>query len=260
MELILPFGGNLSSIQNEVTKLALKPDGTERTISTSSAKIESGHPIREWYMATWAGVNPQTGDEEWYINGVDGATTTVFNYAERVYQGANAIPKITAVMNFHIDFKGFFLDASAYYAGGHKVLEGWHRYTSEPNGYTFAFQGLSTLLDRWQKPGDIARHGKYTSAGAPWQRHTKYLYDGDFIRLRTAQLGYDFKDKFEHLGITNLRVFFRGNNLFTWVKDKNLEFDPEVSLGDNLDDESDGQIGLQTPPSKSVSFGLTLNF
>ena len=251
-DLNLSIGGNVSSIQNEVTKLELKPDGTERTITTTTTKIESGHPIREWFMPTWAGVNPQTGEEEWYINGVDGAKTTNFNDAERVYQGGNAIPKVTAGLNFHVDFKGFFLDASTYYAGGHKVYEGWHRYTNQPNGFTFAFQGLSSLLDRWQKPGDIARNGKYTSGFTPWERHSKYLYDGDFLRLRTAQLGYDFKDKFEHLGITNLRVFFKGNNLLTWVKDKNLHYDPEVDLG--------GETGLETPPSKSVSFGLTLNF
>ena len=248
----LSLGGNFSSIKNEVRELAKKLDGTERTITTSRTKIETGHPIREWFMPTWAGVNPQTGAEEWYVNGISGATTTTFNQAKRVYQGGNAIPKITAGLNLHFDYKGFFLDASAYYAGGHKIYEGWHRYTNQSNGYTFIFQGLQSLLNRWQEPGDNARNGKFTTSTTPWQRHSKYLYDGDFIRLRTAQIGYDFKDKFSHFGITNIRVFLKGNNLLTWVKDKNLDYDPEVDLG--------GETGLETPPSKSISFGLTVNF
>ncbi len=249
----LSIGGNIGTVQNEVTKLPLDPNGIERTITTTTSRIETGHPVRGWYMPTWAGVNPTTGLEEYYINGVDGATTTDFNQADAVWQGDNAVPTLTAGLNLHVDYKGFFLDANGYYAGGHKIYEGWHRYTNQTNAYPiFAFQGLQSLLDRWQQPGDIARNGKFTSSFTPWQRHSKYLYDGEFMRLRTLTVGYDFKDKLESIGLTSARVYLRGNNLLTWVKDDNLKYDPEVDLG--------GQTGLETPPIKSISFGLTLNF
>lgn len=252
-KLKLSIGGNLGTVNNEVTKLALDPNGIERTITTTTTKIESGHPIREWFMPTWAGVNPETGNEEWYINGLDGATTTVFNDAEAVYQGGNSVPKLTAGLNFNFNFVGIFINAKGYYAGGHKIYEGWHRYTNQTNGFPIvAFQGLTSLLNRWQQPGDIARNGKFTTAFTPWQRHSKYLYEGDYIRLRTLTLGYDFQNKFEKFGISNLKLYLRGNNLLTWTKDKNLEYDPEVDL--------DGETGLETPPTKSLSFGITLNF
>ncbi|TDU43950.1 TonB-linked SusC/RagA family outer membrane protein [Gelidibacter sediminis] len=247
------LGGNLGTVKNEITKLPLDPNGIERTITTTTTRIETGHPVRGWYMPTWAGVNPQTGLEEYYVNGVDGATTTNFNEAADVWQGDSALPKITAGLNLHVDFKGFFLDANGYYAGGHKIYEGWHRYTNTSDGYPiFAFQGLTTLLDRWQQPGDVARNGKFTSSYGPWERHSKYLYDGDFFRLRSMTLGYNFKDKFESIGITNMQIYLRGNNLATWVKDDNLLYDPEVSLG--------GETGLETPATKSYSLGLTINF
>ncbi|MFC4722290.1 SusC/RagA family TonB-linked outer membrane protein [Geojedonia litorea] len=249
----LTLGGNIGTVENEVTKLPLDPNGVERTITTTITRIESGHPVNGWYMPTWAGVNPQTGLEEYYVNGVDGATTTNFNDAEQVWQGDSAIPTITAGMNLHFDYKGFYLDANAYYAGGHKIYEGWHRYTNTTNGFPiFAFQGLTSLLDRWQEPGDIARHGKFTSSFTPWQRHSKYLYDGDYLRLRSMTIGYNFKNKFESVGISNMQIYLRGNNLLTWVKDDNLAYDPEVDLG--------GQTGLETPSIKSFSLGLTLNF
>ena len=249
----LSIGGNLGTVDNEVTKLPLDPNGIERTITTTTTRIETGRPVRGWYMPTWAGVNPTTGLEEYFINGVDGATTTNFNDAEAVWQGGNAIPTITAGLNIHVDFKGFYLDATGYYSGGNKVYEGWHRYTNQTNAYPiFAFQGLQSLLDRWQQPGDIARNGKFTSSFTPWERQSKYLYDGDYMRLRTLTIGYDFKDKLESIGLTNAQVYLRGNNLLTWVKDDNLKYDPEVDLG--------GETGLETPPIKSISFGLTLNF
>jgi TonB-linked SusC/RagA family outer membrane protein len=252
-DLNIKLSGNVSTVENEITQLPLKPNGDERTITTTTTRIESGNPVNAWYMPTWAGVNPETGLEEYYVNGVDGETTTNFNDAEAVFQGDNAIPTITAGLTFHIDYKGFFLDAQGYYAGGHKIYEGWHRYTNTTNAYPIlAFQGLSSLLDRWQQPGDVTRNGKFTSSFTPWQRHSKYLYEGDFLRLRSVNLGYDFKNKFRDVGIDGLRLFVRGNNLATWVKDDNLAYDPEQDLG--------GTTGLETPPIKSVSFGLTLKF
>jgi len=252
-DLNFSLGGNLSTVENEVTKLPLDPNGIERTITTTITRIETGHSVRGWYMPTWAGVNPDTGLEEYFVNGVDGATTTSFNAAEAVWQGDNAVPTFTAGLNLHFDYKGFFLDAAGYYAGGNKIYEGWHRYINQTNGFPIAaYQGLTTLLDRWQQPGDITRNGKFTSAYTPWQRHSKFLHDGDFMRLRNVTFGYNFKDKLDHIGISNLQIFVKGNNLATWVKDDNLIYDPEVDLG--------GQTGLETPPIKSISLGLTLNF
>ena len=250
----LTIGGNVATVENEVTKLPLDPNGVERTITTTIDRIETGHPVREYYMPTWAGVNPETGVDEWYINGVDGETTTNFNDAESVFQGGNAIPTITAGMNFNFSYKGFFVNANAYYAGGHKIYEGWHLYLHQTNGYPlFSYNGYQTLLDRWQEPGDVSRYSRATSAGQPWQRHSKYLYDADFLRLRTVTVGYDFPGSvLEQIGMTSARIFVRGNNLATWVKDDNLLYDPEQDLG--------GQTGLETPPTKAFLLGVNLTF
>lgn len=248
------IGGNFSTVENEVTELPLDPNGIERTITTTITRIETGHPVREFYMPTWAGVNPETGMEEFYINGVDGETTTSFNEAEAVFQGGNAVPTVTAGLNLNFNVKGFFIDANAYYAGGHKIYEGWHLYLHQSNGFPlFAYNGYQTLMDRWQQPGDIARFGKFTSGGQPWQRHSKFLYDGDFLRLRTVTMGYNLPSSaMEQIGMTSVRVFVRGNNLATWVKDDNLLYDPEQDLG--------GETGLETPPTKAFLVGVNLTF
>ncbi|MEC7770070.1 MAG: TonB-dependent receptor [Bacteroidota bacterium] len=258
----LSVGGNLSFVENEITKLPLDPNGEERTITTVRTRIETGQPAYAWYMPTWAGVNPDTGVEEWYINGVDGETTTNFNEAEAVFQGGNAIPKTTAGLNLNLRFKGFFLNANGYYAGGHKIYEGWHRYLNESNAYPIlAFQGYTSLLDRWQQPGDIARNGAFTTSATPWQRHSKYLYDADFMRLRSVTVGYNVPSKaLEKIGLTKLSFFLRGNNLATWVKDDNLLFDPEVDISSQNGTVDPGETGLETPPARSISLGVNINF
>ncbi|RIV70464.1 SusC/RagA family TonB-linked outer membrane protein [Flagellimonas aequoris] len=259
----LSIGGNVATNENEVLELAKDLNGEEINISTDIDRVESGHPVYAWYMPTWAGVNSDTGNEEWYINGVDGETTTNFNEAERVFQGGSALPKITSGMNIHVDVKGFFVDANGYYAGGHKVYEGWHRYTQGTDLYpTALYQGYNTLLDRWQQPGDEARFGKFEYTGRPWQRHSKFLYDGDYFRLKNLTIGYDFNSKFtDLLKIESLRVFVRGTNLLTWVKDDNLKYDPEnIDLSGLSDGTNRGQTVLTTPPVKSVVLGVNLNF
>ncbi|WP_228236092.1 SusC/RagA family TonB-linked outer membrane protein [Allomuricauda sp. M10] len=261
-DLSLSIGGNLSHVKNEITKLPVDPNGEERTITTVRTRIETGHPAYAWYMPTWAGVNPDTGVEEWYVNGVDGATTTNFNEAEAVFQGGNAVPTTTAGLNLNFKYKGFFLNATGYYAGGHKVYEGWHLYLNQPNAYPIlAFNGYTSLLDRWQQPGDIARNGKFTTSATPWQRHSKYLYDADFMRLRAVTVGYDVPSKaLESIGLTKLSIFLRGNNLLTWVKDDNLLFDPEVDIDSQNGTVDPGETGLETPPSRSISLGVNINF
>ncbi|GAA4273179.1 TonB-dependent receptor [Aquimarina gracilis] len=250
----LNLGGNFSTVNNEVTKLPVDNNGKEREITTTTTNIATGHPVREWFMPTWAGVNPETGNEEWFVNGVDGETTTVFNEAEAVFQGGNAVPTFTAGLNLNFSYKGFFINAQGYYAGGHKIYEGWHRYLNQPNGYTITtFNGYTSLLDRWQKPGDVARNGKFTTAFEPWERHSKFLFDGDFFRLRALTLGYDMPSELmDDIGMGSVRIYVRGNNLLTWVKDENLVFDPEVDLN--------GETGLETPPVKTVAFGVNITF
>ena len=250
------IGGNLATTENEITKLAKDPNGDTIKLQTSRTIIDEGQPIYAWFLPTWAGVNPQTGAEEWYVNGVDGATTTVFNEAEQVLQGGSALPTLTAGLNIHLDYKGFFLDANGFYAGGHKVYEGWHRYLNQSAvGFSVGpYQGYESLLtDAWREPGDVTRNGRLTAGTVPWQRHSKYLYDGDWARLRTLTFGFDFdKSTLADTGLDGLRLYVRGNNLLTWKKDDNQKWDPEVDLG--------GETGLETPPTQSFIIGLNLKF
>ena len=265
----ISFGGNIASNQNQVTELAKDGNGEYITIETSTRKVDIDHTIYGWYMATWAGVNPENGEEEFYINGKDGETTTVFNDAKKEWQGdSGAVPTLTAGINVHIDYKGFFIDASGYFAGGHKVYEGWHRYINNNySGYSVKnYNGFATLLtDAWRQAGDLTRNGKITAATIPWQRHSKYLFDGDFARLRVLSIGYDFPKNFiEQINLDNLRIYFRGNNLLTWKKSKNQPYDPEVDFGRaataNTSIDPGGQTGLETPPVKSLIIGLNLKF
>ena len=162
----------------------------------------------------------------------------------------------TGGFSTHIDFKGFFANASFYYSGGNKVFENWAFYTHNTGLYTLLyFNGVSSLMNRWQKPGDITDVPKveYSTHVNSSRASTRFLYDGDYIRLKNLVFGYNFpKALVSRVKLQGITIYVRGTNLFTWVKDKRLKYDPEV--------RADGFTRLTTPPVKSVVFGLNLKF
>ncbi|WP_025666195.1 SusC/RagA family TonB-linked outer membrane protein [Aquimarina megaterium] len=250
--------GNIATVDNEVKKLAKDASGNDIVITTGTRRVEVGHPIYEWYMRKWAGVDPENGDPLWYINGVDGETTNNFNEAEVAFQGSSAIPTYSGGFGTHIDYKGFFIDANLYFTGGNKVYESWSYYTKS-NGLnsTLYFNGTEELLQSWKKPGDITDYPALQSnTGAGNQSSstsTRFLYDGDYIRLRELVLGYNLTNSaLETIGVDGITFTLRGTNLFTWVKDDRLKHDPEV--------RTDGFTRLTTPPVKSFVFGVNLKF
>ena len=82
---------------------------------------------------------------------------------------------------------------------------------------------------------------------------TRFLHDGDFVRLRDVVVGYNLPQNIANrLGFDNVSFSARGLNLFTWTKDPGLTVDPEI--------RNSGSWEIYTPPLKSVSFGVNLKF
>ncbi|MGC6479086.1 MAG: SusC/RagA family TonB-linked outer membrane protein [Flavobacteriaceae bacterium] len=250
----LSIGGNIGTNNNEVIELALDGNGDEINITTGTRKVETGHTVYEWFMVSYAGVNPDNGNAQYYTDASRTTVTEDFNSAERVYQGAGATPTLLAGLTLNLDYKGFFLSAQANYSGGHKIWEDWSRYTNGSDRFSVdLFNGLDKLLDRWQQPGDITDVPKMTYTLEPWRTHNRFLHDGDFIRLRELTLGYDFDSALaETIGMDQIRVFVRGINLYTWVRDDDLVYDPET--------ESDGFLGLTNPPTRNIILGFNFKF
>ena len=83
------------------------------------------------------------------------------------------------------------------------------------------------------------------------QCQTKYLQNAAYIRLKNITLGYTIPTVItSKWGISNLRVYFSGENLWTGTS-LNSQFDPETI-------SSNG--GAAYPLSKTYSFGLSVTF
>ena len=251
---------NYATNDNEVLTLAKRADGTDINLDGTYNRTRVGEPMGVWYIRGWAGVDSATGDPRYYKGGATDPSMEIvnsYNEASQMVQG-DRIPTYSGGLGTRLSYKNFYVDGNLYFAGGHKVFERWNWY-SENTGLlsTRYYQGSQKLMERWQNPGDITdvprMRWSTSTSNTGSGTTTRFLHDGDFVRLRDVVVGYNLpKDIANRLGFDNVGFSARGLNLFTWTKDPNLTVDPEI--------RNSGSWEIYTPPLKSVSFGVNLKF
>lgn len=249
-------GFNIATVKNKIKSM---PEASE-TFTNTWANAE-GHQVYEWYMRDWAGVDPDNGDALWYVNKDESdETTNEASQAERRFQGKNRLPRYTGGVSTRLDFKNFFLEGQLYFAGGNKIWEDWSQYVQSTGTNVLGFNVTKAAYEgAWREPGDTdATYPRFDISNgnvddANGVQSTRFLRDGDYIRLRDIAIGYTFdKNVLGNSFLDAVTLSIRGTNLWTWVKDSNLEYDPEVRV--------DGFTNLTAPPVKSVSFNVNINF
>lgn len=250
------LGGNFSSIQNEVTELPVDGNGDDIEVTTATRYTAvEGYEVNAWYMRGWAGVDPDNGDPLWYTDGTESATTNDYNAAERYYQGANALPTTFGGINTRVDIKDFYVAANLYYSFGNKVYDNWAFYMRSDGAFASSFGQYSRQSDYWTPDNTTADNPRPVFGGNLNSNSgsSRFLYDGDYLRLKTLNIGYNIPASLlQNVGLKSASVYFVGQNLWTYVFDEELNYDPEV--------QASGFTSLQAAPLQSLTFGVKVNF
>jgi TonB-linked SusC/RagA family outer membrane protein len=220
-----------------------------------------GYDYYTHYQRAYAGVNPANGEALWYTTSSKDSTTNVFTTAlPRVIQGS-ALPKFYGGITNTLSYGDFRLSFQVYVFWGNYLYDnnGYLQKTDANLGFTDQSNGLSKYeyRRRWTKPGDITDVpkpvflGTQSSAGS--YESTRFLYEGSYIRLRDITLSYSVpKQYLAKSKISAIRAYVRGQNLFTYVKDKRFNTDPETEVG--------GTLNQDPPVFGTLLFGLDINF
>jgi len=220
-------------------------------------------PIDTYYMKEWAGVNVDNGKPMWYKNVVDAEgnetkTTTSENGEASFYKVGRSNPKLFGGFNTAVSYRQFDLNAVfGYSIGG--MMYNYARQEYDSDG-AYNDRNQMKLMDgwnRWEKPGDVATHpvAKYRNTDGGNKASSRYLEKNDFLRMRSLTLGYNFK--LEKYKVKNLRVYFAGENLFTWTNYSGV--DPETTIND--EGVVMGTAGPAIyPATKKFMFGANLTF
>jgi TonB-linked SusC/RagA family outer membrane protein len=236
---------NISFNKNKITQLF-----NDQQIIDGSYMVREGADYRTWYVRLYAGVDPANGSALWYTDGTKTATTTNYNLAQRAEYGS-ASPKSFGGWNNTFTFKGLTLSADFYFNYGNIIQDGWSSYLND--GFNITYNKYAYNLNRWTTPGQVTDVPKFTNAANnSYAFSTRYLYSGDYFRLRNVSLGYDFKNLafVKKYGLSKLYLYARGTNLWTHIYDKRLPFDPEVGVNSSSN--------LEVPQVKSFTFGLSV--
>lgn len=241
---------NIAHNQNRVTELyAGRP-----TAYATRFNATVGHDVQAFYLRQWAGVDPANGDPLWYTDETRTKTTNKYTTAKLALVG-QADPKYFGAVQNTFNYRGLSLSAQLYYNFGNNIYDTWDRYLNSDGLYYGGMNQLSDQLNSWKKPGDVTNVPKIIYGGnkSSYNHSTRYLYKGDYIRLRDVQLSYVLpKSVISKIHVNNLSVYVRGTNLLTFGTDKRLPFDPEAG-GSSI---SNADVFIPKTITAGVKIGL----
>jgi hypothetical protein len=249
------FSWNLSfNFAHNVNKITSLPEGKDFPALPFMRRV--GYDVQSFYLKEYAGANPANGDPLWFVDRTQKGNllTNDVSVAQRVIVGS-ASPKYFGGLNNSFSFKGFELEALFYYNFGNLLQDTWSGYVVG-SGNGGGWNKVERQLEAWQKPGDVTSIARYVYNGNR-NFHDNgsafWLNKGDYVRLRNVQLGYNFsKQMLSRLKVSNIFVYVRGTNIWTWVKDENLGFDPEQGVT--------SQTNLDVFVPKSLTAGINVSF
>lgn len=234
-------------------------------LETSFGKrFVEGHDPTEWFLSHYYGVDKSNGDALWWT---DASHTTLSNGTGtsativRDFTGRKAMPTHTVGMTNAFTYGKFSLNFLITYKGDYSVYDLWGRYY-DADGQDPLINQVVGVLDAWSPSNPNSDRPQYRPGNTVTKYHsTRYLYKGDHIKLRSAELGYKLTK--EVLNVKNLNsvyIYLRGTNLFTYAFDKNLKFDPEA-YSNNFGPISGMGLYDQTQPVlRQFMFGAVIDF
>lgn len=226
--------------QNPINNLIDQPMGLI-SLGLFQSQEEINSSPRQTFME-----NVRPGDIKYQdING-DG----VIDVFDRVPIGYPRAPQFVYGANFIAAYKGF--EASVFFTGAANTS----LFIDGPSMYPFQM-GLATYNvlnkyyeNRWTPENRDAKYPRVSTMDNLNNNRTSthFLEDASYVRLKSAEIAYNFKiNALQKLGLNGIRAFVNGMNLYTWDKIKVI--DPESDYGT-------GGYPLQ----RSFNFGAQFTF
>ena len=217
----------------------------EYELANTNTKLVVGHPLGEFYINRYAGVNPANGDALWYDK--DGNLTNELRDSDKVLVGKSFHAPWQGGFGTALSWKGISLSAQFSWVADRYMINN-DRYFDESNGRFATYNQSKRLLERWKKPGDVTdipRHGVFT------EFDSRLLEDASFLRLKNLMISYNLPADLlkRTVVIRGLRIYAQAQNLLTFTNFSGL--DPEGT--NNL-------YAAQYPMSRQFTFGLDLMF
>ena len=169
--------------------------------------------------------------------------TAPYGYSNRPQNNYN--------LSFGFDYKGWSIMVQLY---------GVNNVTRSVTFENFASNidiAYAQTLDHWSKENPDASYflprWKTGKGGGQYSAQAD-LYDGSYLRLKTAELAYTFASgRFKRYGVSSFKIYMNGNNLFFWSEM------PDDREQPNYDGATNDRF-CACPTSKRINLGIDIKF
>lgn len=262
------IGVIFTSYNSNITKIPGDYFGAGGSRIGQFARNQVGHPIGAFFGYKVLGLF-QSDDDVAKSPAQDAAAPGRFKYAD--IDGDNKItdedrtffgdpnPDFTYGLNLEAGYKNFDFSAFFYGSQGNEVIN----YVRWWTDFFPSFQGAKSkdaLYNSWSpnNPGAktpiVENVSNFSNNGVP---NSYYLEDGSYLRLKSLILGYTVPAvSLSRIGITRLRIYLQGANLFTITKYSGL--DPELP-GQNTNNNNSFGIDYGNYPNNQRNYNVGIN-
>lgn len=222
---------------------------------------------------------PYHGDKKnikpgyWKFKNIDGSKDNQITESDKTIIG-NALPDFYGGINNTFTYKNFDLSIFFTYSYGAEVLNATKLTNTKTALTNKNMLAIADAAHRWitinangeliTTPEELAavNRGKTIPHFGDNGTNNTYIHswgieDASYLKLSNITLGYTFPKKvLNKIGLTKLRLYATGNNLFTWTP--YTGFDPEVSTMSSA--LTPGVDFGAYPRSRSFVFGINVAF
>lgn len=240
--------------KNELTKLPSDKDPNGYQAGSYWRKL--GGTLYNWYTYEWVGVDPTNGLPQYnkYVKDDDGnETIEIVNKTSDATlrdTGKSPFPDFYGGFSTTLNMYGFDLSAVFAYQIGGYIMDSYYQALMSGGGEGENWH--TDIFNRWTPTNtitDVPRVQKESQVMN--ETSTRFLTSASYLNLRNLTLGYTLpKNLTKKLGLSNLRVYLVGDNL--WYKSARKGLDTRQDIA--------GTTGYIYSALRTYSVGLTIAF
>lgn len=252
-----------SYVRDKVTKYDIEK-GASSYLSNSDNGIiiypKEGKPLFAVYSIPWAGLDPNTGDPRFYMNGSVSkdynAVMNTLTVDHLIYHGS-AVPTVYGGVRNSFELGTISLSLNITYKLNYFIRQSSVNYSRLYSNWG----GHQDYVIRWKKPGDESSTTVPSRPDLPlnFNRDAAYIYSevlvekGDHVRLQDLSLTYNLpKSVCRKISVQQLQFYSYFNNVGILWRANKRGTDPDVS--------NFPAIVSNYPAPMTISIGFKTNF
>ena len=183
---------NFTTINSIIDKL---PDGEDILKGDGGMYLlREGESLTTFYLPTWAGVNPENGMAQFYLDPENSDELTYFRAEAKPEIQGKAIPDFMGGITNSFTLKNFELSFLFTYQMGGSLFD-YPGYFFRHHGYRLGSFNLARDMENnwWKEPGDIVDNPRPVAWGSdrPDRWSSRHIISTDHIRLKDIYFAYN---------------------------------------------------------------------